>query len=127
MWSSFLDLLDNLLPRNGIERRTSVDGDDLFAVGESQFYLARSARERKIDAFGLWSRPSYWPGLPMRSSRMNRNSAESRSDQLVCKRFVVRAGPYRITGSEILGAHGIGAAVIGLNLDRREALSPRHS
>ena len=49
MRSGFLDLLDNLLPRNGIERRTSLDGDDLFAVGESQFYLARSARERKIE------------------------------------------------------------------------------
>ena len=53
---------------------------------------------------------------------MNRNSAESRSDQPVCKRFVVTAGPYGITGSKILRAHGIGAAVIGLNFDRREAL-----
>src|ERR1700674_3630315 len=32
MRSGFLDLLDNLLPRNGIERRTRLDGDDLFAV-----------------------------------------------------------------------------------------------
>ena len=49
MRSGFLDLLDNLLPRNGIERQTRLDGDDLLAVGESQLYPARSARERKIE------------------------------------------------------------------------------
>ena len=30
------DLLDDLLPLSGIERRARLDGDDLLAVGESQ-------------------------------------------------------------------------------------------
>jgi hypothetical protein len=49
MRSGFLDLLDNLLPRNGIERRTRFDGDDLLAVGESQLDPAGGARERKLE------------------------------------------------------------------------------
>src|SRR6266404_2965267 len=48
IWSRSLDLLDNLLPLSGIENRTSLDGDDPLAVGESQLDPAGRARERKI-------------------------------------------------------------------------------
>lgn len=47
-WSGSFDLIDNLLPVIGVEFRTWLDGDDLFAVGEGQFDPAGIPRERKI-------------------------------------------------------------------------------
>jgi hypothetical protein len=47
--SGSFDLLDDLLPLSGIERRARLDGDDLLAVGESQLDPAGVARERKIE------------------------------------------------------------------------------
>src|SRR5882672_2331645 len=49
MRSGSFDLLDDLLPLSGIERRARLDGDDLLAVGESQLDPAGGARERKIE------------------------------------------------------------------------------
>src|SRR6266581_8856592 len=47
--SASLDLLNNLVPLSGIERRARLDGDDLLAVRERQFDPAGGTRKRKIE------------------------------------------------------------------------------
>jgi len=49
IWPGSLNLLDNLLPLNGIKRRTRLDGNYLLGGGEGELDPAGRARKRKIE------------------------------------------------------------------------------